>query len=192
MKLFFCGDSVTAGMELKNPETSRFSYLIDPEAENISLSGACNDWIVKQTVSWFEKGNTCDVAIIQFSFYHRWAWYGAKGEMFNVGKRETTNNFLCDGMKEAHEAYYSKIFSNTMAFNNYWKNVFLIDNYLPCKKIYLTLNHTPRKTDWSRMCRDFEMGDIWKLTGKPEYLCPMNHPNEEGHKIIAEYIKKRL
>ena len=192
MKLFFCGDSVTAGMELKNPETSRFSYLIDLEAENISLSGACNDWIVKQTVSWFEKGNTCDVAIIQFSFYHRWAWYGVKGEMFNIGKRETTNNFLCDGMRQAHEAYYSKIFSNTMAFNNYWKNVFLIDNYLPCKKIYLTLHHTPRKTDWSRMCRDFEMGDIWKLTGKPEYLCPMNHPNEEGHKIIAEYIKKRL
>ena len=192
MKLLFVGDSVTAGMELRDPEVSRFSYLIDPNATNISLSGACNDWIVKQAVSWFEKGNSCDVAIIQFSHKDRWAYYDQNGQIQNIGKRETVNNFPSDREKIAHKAYYDNIFSETMAYNNYWKNVFFIDHYLPCRKIYLTLEGTRRKTDWSRMCKDFEIGNIWELTGKPEYLYPMNHPNEEGHKIIAEYIKKRL
>ena len=81
--LFFCGDSNTFGEELQGIEEDhqkrveqRYSTLVskklDKTHENISQSGACNDWIVKTVVEWFELGNKCDTAIIQFSAATRW------------------------------------------------------------------------------------------------------------------------
>ena len=96
--LFFCGDSNTYGEELQGIENDhqkridlRYSSLVSKKLgkthENISQSGACNDWIVKTVVEWFESGNTCETAIIQFSNAHRWGWYDERGEYQNIGKK---------------------------------------------------------------------------------------------------------
>ena len=111
VNLFFCGDSVTFGMELEpEHEEYRFSNLVATDKNlthhNRSLSGACNDWIVKHAIKFFREGNTCDTAIIQFSAPERWLyWCDTLKRFQNVGNATTTNNFKSNGVREAHKAY---------------------------------------------------------------------------------------
>ena len=115
--LFFCGDSNTFGEELQGIEEDhqkrveqRYSTLVskklDKTHENISQSGACNDWIVKTVVEWFELGNKCDTAIIQFSAATRWGWYDENGQYQNMSNVNTTDCLTTDNMRYAHSTYY--------------------------------------------------------------------------------------
>ena len=167
--LFFCGDSVTFGMELEpyGREEKRFCHLVATDKNlsyhNISKSGACNDWIVKYVIQYFREGNTCDTAIIQFSAPERWRYFDPIGEVWrNIGNAKTTNNLINQGMKDAHSAYYSYVYTNQLAIENYWKNVFLIDSYLKdkCKTIYLTLENPVEKNEWTI---DVEIGSIIEI-----------------------------
>ena len=134
-QLFFCGDSVTFGMELEpNHEQYRFSQLVATDKNlsyhNISKSGACNDWIVKNAIQYFREGNTCDTAIIQFSAPERWSFFDSGRGFANIGNATTTNNLRNKRMRWAHLSYYERIYTPELANENYWKNVFLIDEYL--------------------------------------------------------------
>ena len=207
--LFFCGDSVTFGMELEpyGREEKRFSHLVATDKNlsyhNISKSGACNDWIVKYVIQYFREGNTCDTAIIQFSAPERWRYFDPIREAWrNIGNAKTTNNLKNQAMKDAHSAYYSYVYTNQLAIENYWKNVFLIDSYLKdkCKTIYLTLGNPVEKNEWTI---DAEIGSIKEIIRNSRnddetiaaamergYLG--GHPSPKGHRIIADYILKRL
>ena len=207
--LFFCGDSVTFGMELEpyGREEKRFCHLVATDKNlsyhNISKSGACNDWIVKYVIQYFREGNTCDTAIIQFSAPERWRYFDPIGEVWrNIGNAKTTNNLINQGMKDAHSAYYSYVYTNQLAIENYWKNVFLIDSYLKdkCKTIYLTLENPVEKNEWTI---DVEIGSIIEIIRNSRnddetFAAAMQsgyldgHPSPKGHRKIADYILKRL
>lgn len=192
--LLFCGDSVTYGMELEpKHEQYRFSHLVATDKNlsyhNNSKSGACNDWIVKNAIQFFREGNTCDTAIIQFSAPERWAFYDTNDVGWkNIGNSTTTNNLKSKGMKDAHTAYYQYIYTPELAFENYWKNVFFIDEYLKdkCKTIYLTLGFPVPKNGWSP---DVEIGSVKEIVGMSKLI---GHPSTEGHCKIADYILKKL
>ena len=210
--LFFCGDSNTYGEELQGIEDNhqkridlRYSSLVskklDKTHENISQSGACNDWIVKTVVEWFESGNTCETAIIQFSNPSRWGWYDERGEYQNRGSKNTTDNFLSENMKNAHSAYYKSVWTEKLALDNYWKNMFFLKNYLrgKCKVIWMTLGRLPRGNNfWRDLCHPYYIGEHkWIVDGNkcPKYDKPGftgTHPNAVGHKNIANYLLERL
>jgi len=193
--LFFCGDSVTNGIELEpwGREEKRFSTLVAKEKNlshhNISLSGACNDWIVKRTVNFFRRDNTCETAIIQFSAPERWNFYDANKERFyNVGAKKTIDNFITSRMEAAHTAYYESIYTRELAIENYWKNVFFLDQYLKdkCDTIYLTLGHPVPHNNWTP---DVEIGSVKLIVGDSRLV---GHPSKEGHRKIAKYILSKL
>ena len=210
--LFFCGDSNTYGEELQGIEDDhqkridlRYSSLVSKKLgkthENISQSGACNDWIVKTVVEWFESGNTCETAIIQFSNAHRWGWYDERGEYQNIGGKNTTDNFISEGMKNAHSAYYESVWTERLALDNYWKNMFFLKNYLrgKCKVIWMTLGRLAEGDSfWKDLCADIEIGEHkWIVDGNkcPKYDKPGftgTHPNKVGHMNIANYLLERL
>ena len=192
--LLFVGDSVTYGMELEpEHEKYRFSHLVAKEKNliysNRSLSGACNDWIVLRAVDFFRKGSTCKTAIIQFSAPERWNYYDPTEKRFqNIGNAKTTNNFRTKTMAAAHTSYYAKIYTYELALENYWKNVFFLNEYLKnkCKTIYLTLTYPVPPNGWSP---DVEIGSVKQIVGDSRLV---GHPSKEGHRKIADYILKKL
>ena len=192
--LLFVGDSVTYGMELEpEHEKYRFSHLVAQEKNltysNRSLSGACNDWIVMRAVNFFRFGSTCKTAIIQFSAPERWNYYDPSKKSFqNIGNAKTTNNLRSDHMKAAHAAYYKHIYSYELAQENYWKNVFFLDEYLKgkCKTIYLTLGNPVVKNGWAP---NVEIGSVKQIIGDSRLV---GHPSKEGHRKIADYVLSKM
>ncbi len=200
VNLFFCGDSVTFGMELEpEHEEYRFSNLVATDKNlthhNRSLSGACNDWIVKHAIKFFREGNTCDTAIIQFSAPERWNYYDpTKRRFYNIGNQKTTNNLRTPNMKNAHKMYYEHIWTEELALENYWKNVFLLDNYLKdkCKTIYLTLTYPwniHQRTRYNEWLPDVEIASCKLIVGESRLV---GHPSKEGHRKIADYVISKL
>jgi len=198
--LLFVGDSVTYGMELEPEHREyRFSHLVATDKNlsyhNNSKSGACNDWIVKRAVQFFRDGNTCDTAIIQFSAPERWAFFDPTKEVWrNIGNAKTTNNLKSQTMADAHTVYYKYIYTPELAKENYWKNVFFLNEYLKdkCKTIYLTLTHpVPQTVSGSEntWAPDVEIGSVKYIVGDSRLI---GHPSKEGHRKIADYILKKL
>ncbi len=201
--LFFCGDSFTWGEELQGidnnhsrRERERFSGVLAKRLgkthQNISRSGTSNDWIVKKTIEWFEQGNSCDTAIIQFSHEKRWIWYDEVGKPHHMPAK----------------SHNTQAPSKHTALNNYWKNMFLIRNYLKdkCNIIHLNLCEVPRvKNFWYDVVGNIDIIELKPLLrGCRENFCPkLNsnildnndnkrfsgaHPSAKGHILIAETI----
>ena len=221
--LLFVGDSDTYGAELEGlerdhtkRETLRFSNLVANDLvmthQNISKSGACNDWIVKNTIDWFEAGNVCETAVIQFSEPRRWGYYDKNGVYENMANQK---GWLAVGIKEdqlqAHQAYYESIWSEHLELDNYYKNLFFLHNYLSykCRVIFNTLIKRPvpgvgkyekiTSNSWYDICKNIEVGEHAKLIQRE--WCPYidrskglmgTHPNPQGHRNIADDILRRL
>ena len=219
--LFFCGDSFTWGEELqgiernhRKREKERFSNVLAEQLgkthENISRSGTCNDWIVKRTVQWFEAGNSCDTAYIQFSDYYRWLWYDKTGKHHHMPShyKERDIHVQTTDKQEAQKAYMSKVVSDHFALDNYWKNMFFLRNYLKdkCKIIHLTLTKLPvGKNFWYNSVDYIHIVELIPMLMKDQSnFCPKldsdildnndnkrfsgSHPSAKGHKRIANYL----
>ena len=182
--LFFCGDSFTWGEELQGPEQNhtrrekeRFSCVLSEKLgkthENISSSGTSNDWIVKNTIQWFEEGNSCDTAIIQFSQEKRWLWYDKNGKQHHMPakwKEQDTYLYISNEKQEAQQAYMKHVVSNHLTLDNYWKNMFMIRNYLKdkCRVIHLNLGEVPRnKNFWYEAVGDIDILELKPLLKLP-------------------------
>ena len=210
--LFFCGDSDTWGAELEGlegdhakRESLRFSNLVAQDLgkthHNISKSGACNDWIVKQTVDWFEAGNTCDAAIIQFSEPRRWGYYDKKGVYESMaGQKGWGHSGIKEDQLIAHKAYYESVWSLHLELDNYYKNLFFLSNYLNYKiategsysymkkpkVIFNTLTKRPKlgqghyetvkSNSWYDLCKNIAVGEHGRLIGKNR--CPLIDRNK--------------
>jgi len=221
--LLFVGDSDTWGAELEGlegdharRESLRFSNLVakalDKTYHNISLSGACNDWIVKNTIEWFEAGNVCETAVIQFSEPRRWGYYDQNGIYENMANQK---GWAAEGIKndqlEAHKAYYESVWSLHLELDNYYKNLFFLHNYLQyrCRVIFNTLLARPVPGEgkyetvpcnyWADLCKNIEIGSHKTLINYN--FCPKidrtiglagSHPNEIGHQNIANYIISKI
>jgi hypothetical protein len=235
--LLFSGCSFTKGAELQGLEddkehqrTHRFSHLVADHFgktyENIADSGASNDWIIEKTIKWFESGNTCDVAVIQFTHKQRVLWYDEiTEECYNIFLAYA-NRLFSDGylrkdskMQFAFTLFYKHIYSDYLGVSNYYKNIFLLTNYLRSKNInyiFTTIEiFTNPSNTWKELCtstirsvqsiladdtRSNSYKEYYKKTA--QYYCPdlkkydeiLNgtHPNELGHQKIAEYIIEEI
>ena len=233
--LLFVGDSFTWGEELQGPENyhykremQRFSGVmsidLDKSYDNISRSGVSNDWIVKKTVEWFEAGNSCDTAIIQFSHEKRWLWYDKQGKQHHMpskykGKGQQSYLYTSTEKEQAQHMYMKHVVSKDSVLDNYWKNMFMIRNYLKdkCKIVHLSLHTAPYGTIGKDYKENFWykcVGDVSILALKPlldgcrENFTPtLNsdildnnynkrfsgvHPSAKGHQKIAENITRLI
>jgi len=208
--LFFSGDSNTYGEELQGKENDhkkriqkRYSSLVSDKLGkthcNLSESGASNDWIVKTTVEWFERGGKCNTAIIQFSHYCRWGWYDEDGKYWNIPKSGGGRHFT-EKMNEASMNYQQSVWSEQLALDNYWKNKFFLKNYLKdkCKVIWMTLGTIPKGDNiWKNLCGDIEIGEQKRIILRnicerlDDDVLGGSHPNEVGHQNIANWVLER-
>lgn len=185
---------------------------------NLSEGGISNDWIVETTISWIEEGNICDLAIIQFAPRNRILLYThnkkelhgipvQKNQLVDLKKQK---NFLdkwkiCDN-------YYGLIYTDYLGTQNYYKNLFFLATYLKQKNInYIflvtNLEISDESIGWQSKCKDIVIQPIQnniipRKSEDPSYYCKNYaaiskkypfwltgfHPNELGHKKIAEYI----
>ena len=213
--LFFNGCSYTLGGELEGVSNNieyrrlkRFSHLVGEHFKtdyiNIATSGKSNDWIVEQTINWFEQGNTCDVAVIQFSKKNRHLLYDKRSFEYHIIPRST---------EKIADIFYKEIYTDYLGEQNYYKNLFLLNEYIKkikTKIIFLTLekNMNSSVSTWGLKCKDIKItsmvetiipddrkyycrnySKIYEFTKDKKYkLLTGSHPNELGHKLIANYV----
>jgi len=148
--LLFNGCSFTAGAELEGKnkdfeyrDKHRYSQVISERTgktyDNISRSGNSNDRITRETIDWFERDNTCDLAIIQFTCITRIEFI-SKHEQHPTNfcpggikkwdlKWHTKNNEEHKNAQEAHEFYYKHFYNDNIGLYNFYKNLFIIEQY---------------------------------------------------------------
>jgi hypothetical protein len=219
--ILFCGDSWTYGGELDqfNPELykfrrrKRFSQIVSERLNktyyNISKPGASNDWIAYHAIDWFEQGNTCDIAVIQFSVYCRFSYYDTRNKEL---KRLLPGDVI---NKVKNEDYFAKTLINEYnGYQNYFKNLFVLNKYLKnrgVKILYLNIQKPIRHIEdnqyWASYCKDIEVDCLYDVIGhvgdgrNPNFIRPQLitnktlpgiHPSVMGHSVIADHIINKL
>jgi len=145
--LLFNGCSFTFGQELEGKDNNfqyrnekRFSHLIAEKTnqtyDNISLSGNSNDRIARETLDWFNKGNTCDLAIIQFTNVGRIEYVSRyEKHPVNFCIQSISLNWKSIRVKDhidaknAHNHYYKHVYNNNLGVYNFYKNLFILEQY---------------------------------------------------------------
>jgi len=180
--LLFNGCSITHGDELegKNQDyeyqrTHRFSHLVAENLgmvyNNISVPGSSNDRIVRETIEWFEAGNTCDLAIIQFTYLERLEYIcGFYNKPLKINIALTKDYFwkIQNHVKNYYEfskqmilSYYKDVYNNNDAFYRFYKNLFLLETYFEKNNIryqFIRVNNSKIKFDktvylWKNLCK---------------------------------------
>jgi len=242
--LLFNGCSFTYGGELnginndiEHQRTHRFSHLVAEHYgktyDNVAHSRRSNDWIVEKTINWFEDGNTCDLAVIQFTENRRTIIY------YDDDKKDTQPNEYHiirpvlhtdkSNLTQCHNIhthikqrlvsniYFKNIYTEYMGQQNYYKNLFFLNNYFKTKNIpaiFLKMKtEVTNNFGWKLHCENIKVKDIGgdiiphiDDDKEKKYYCPDytylykkknqrhflfltgGHPNEFGHQKIADYI----
>jgi len=180
----FNGCSFTFGAELEGPnndlehqKSHRFSHLVgehyNKTYNNLSKSGKSNDWIVEKTINWFEEGNTCDIAVIQLTSIKRITVYDHKNEPIDIIQPilknfNRANDILYDkfvNLRLLTNNYFKYVYSDYFGQQNFYKNLFFINEYLKHKKInviYLGLLHKSEyentiNSGWKMYCNNINV-----------------------------------
>jgi hypothetical protein len=198
MHILFNGCSYTWGDELEHREQDRFSTLVSnyykASYNNISDCGRSNDAITRTTMEWFTAGNTCDLAIIQWTIISRIEGYNPQ------------EKYVCVTTQTPYKwrEYYTKYYHDQLGVDNLFKNYYLLEQYFIQQKIpYLFLLHD----DWNKIITTTD--SIWKqliikkdlhfLRGNlsdNDCILDLNnnikpnkgHPNPLGHQKISQHI----
>ena len=162
--LLFNGCSYTQGSELEGlnhdfeyRNRHRYSHIISERLgktyDNISIGNNSNDRIVRETLEWFNAGNTCDLAIIQWSHITRAEYispYAKHPVNFNpkfvTTKWEGTKKINQDHeeTKLAHEHYYKYYYSPMVGIYNFYKNLYILEQFFEKKNInYFMIKLSP-------------------------------------------------
>ena len=203
MKIVFAGCSYTAGGELENPEEERFSRLVcnklNAEEINVSRCGCSNDLILHN----FLKQPKPDVAVIQWTAISRWQiWDNGKDdwETLNVNKKYRLQwNAI---------RYYRHVYTDQHGIENYWKNVYLAEQYCKDNDIKLIMMDmdknrkiivdyvSPYQSLVKSKIPSIIKGIIPRLKQKTpewyEYYMEGKHPSPKGHQMIADYLEQHL
>tara|TARA_S200002703_G_scaffold18305_1_gene14970 strand:- start:78 stop:782 length:705 start_codon:yes stop_codon:yes gene_type:complete len=222
--LLFNGCSYTWGGELEGINkdiehrlTHRFSHLVSEKTgltyTNISRSGSSNERILRTTAEWFEEGNTCDHAIIQWTNRNRVEYFSEKQvknhhdtpRYYNIYSTIKSFNQLGKSIQES----FIHIQNDSNDQNNqdrcmYWMEHLLKDK---CSFDYLKLQKESKEV----FKEYYETGTYYKhrtkfpityinddiLNESRIFYCSRiegypnlggGHPNALGHRRIAEYI----
>ena len=161
--LLFNGCSWTYGSELEgihkdreHQRTHRFSHLVAENLgmtyDNISKSGSNNDWITEKTIEWFETGNTCDIAIIQFTIDSRTNWYDDNEREYFIGPSPSSYYPRLNSNKNIKKSvfvsnlYYKTFYSDIIGRKNRSKNLYILNQYLKNKNSKLIILDLPFTT----------------------------------------------
>lgn len=222
--LLFNGCNFTYGSYLSSNFSRLVSERLDKSYINLSDHGVSNDWIIENTINWFESGNSCDFAIIQFTVKSRIIWYDKNKTAFNFAPALLTNkeylnsdyleHLILSGAIEPLRSYYTKVHSDYSADQNFYKNLFLLQNYLNINNIphlFLSACKVPSPNKgWQDQCKGINIQHIvngpmtghpiglddvdTSLIGNPEtnpdhfINNSINRPSDLAHQKIAEYI----
>ena len=181
--ILFSGCSITYGDELENPKKDRFSK----NHVNIARCGLSNDMIVMKTIEYIEQNRDVDYVVTQFTVPRRSTYYE------NEWKSITPWN----DDKESR-AYYKFLDSQELRMMNFWKNVYVLDQYLHNIPHYFwRLSEDAEKTStndsiFKKMVPWSDMVTLRDLIGTPKthpkhYV--IGHPSIEGHKLIAQHLQ---
>jgi len=181
--LLFNGCSYTQGSELQGKnddfeyrDKHRYSQIISEKTgktyANLSMGGTSNDRITRETIEWFETGNTCDIAIIQFTHIVRTEYiskhvkhpvnFTSNGGV--VTKWQTPYKGEHKITQEAYDAYYKYFYNDNIGLYNFYKNLFILEQYFEKNNI----NHLFLKLESNRIATfkaDIEECKIRNRTG---------------------------
>ena len=223
--LLFNGCSIMNGDELQGinddfeyQRVNRFSHVIGELTGltycNISESGSCDDRILRTTMEWFEEGNTCDHAIILWSFRNRVDYFSEQvlrdhhttSRYYNMYPSRKVNRKGKPILRSLIEIQNDSNDQNNEDRCMYWMEQLLKDkcsfDYLKPEKesevgdLYYQLS--PYYKHRTKFPITYIYGDILLLPkDKLFYFCKNipgypklngGHPNELGHRKIADYI----
>ena len=210
MKIYFDGCSWTEGAELKDPHQSRFSKIIcdklGAEEYNISKSAAGNDRMVRQLLVDHKNISEFDLVIIQLTFPSRHEYYDKRKKRFRsctnwsgVAKYsiedlakitwckdrrdKILNNVKLDPIDKVWLDYYRHVYEDEYGDACEDMSATAIRSYCKANNVPLILA-TVNSKKHSKLSYDVYCGDVPKAGG--------GHPNEEGHKIIANDLLRLL
>lgn len=198
MHILFNGCSHTWGDELKNREQDRYSTLVsnhyNASHSNISECGRSNDAITRTTIEWFAAGNTCDLAIIQWTVISRIEGYSPNQGYIQI-KTQSPHKW---------DEYYKKYYHDQLGVDTLFKNYYLLEQFFIQRNIpYFFLFHdcwrdiiTNTYSVWKQFIvkKDFSIlrGNIeheHTILNVDVHIKPNNgHPNPLGHRVIADHI----
>tara|TARA_B100000927_G_C16396605_1_gene441582 strand:- start:28 stop:654 length:627 start_codon:yes stop_codon:yes gene_type:complete len=201
MKIYFDGTSWTKGDCLENPLESRFSKIIcdhyGAEEYNISKSGGCNRAIARNILE--HNLDEYDIFIIQMVNHNRTEWYDEDQKKFRQVKTSMPHSFSKE-LKNYWNTYYEKIYHKEYGITDEKIYYNLLRKTLQNKKHMIVTcareSYVPFDMDISLDLYDnkkrHSIHKKW-LENPPyprlkNYLTTANHPNELGHKIIAEML----
>jgi hypothetical protein len=197
MHIFYNGCSYTWGDELQNKEQERYGTLVSNHYNashvNISERGRSNDAIARTTMEWFINGNTCDLAIIQWTVISRIDGYDPLRKQYIFVTTQTQTKWA---------EYYKKYYHDQLGVDTLFKNYYILEQFFIQKNIpYFFLFHDC----WNDTI--FTLDSVWKnlIIKKDFHVIKGNdyhktildeihfegtkgHPNSLGHQSIANYI----
>ena len=192
MKIYFDGGSDMNGAELKNRYKTRFSRIISDYfgtiEYNTSMGGADNHRIVRQLLLNKNHISQFDYAIIQMT--PRW-----RTEYHNGRKWERVM-VPCKKCKPSSKLWLENTLAPQKVENEFWRNYFRIHDdefFLSNEKMYqITIQSHCKaygvplimlgRNQSSDLEFDFCFDESW-ISKAPD-----GHPNEEGHRQIADRI----
>lgn len=219
--LLFNGCSFTEGCELEgktkdfNHRTKhRYSHVIHERTgktyDNIALSGVSNNRITRTTIEWFENGNTCDLAIIQFTMPQRIEFIsGLTGEVslfaqVNFIPHKPNDLFNIDipidvdDLKKSYLEFYRHVYNLNVGLNNFYKDLFLLEQYfernnIPCYLLKICdVHHIQKSIDvpWTALCKNRYLniptinGDILTMSYEGEDYTPDYSKDDPKYKWL--------
>ena len=196
MRIYFDGGSDMNGAELKNRYKTRFSRLLSDHYKtheyNLSMGGADNHRIVRQLLLNKTHISEFDYAIIQMT--PRW-----RTEYHNGRKWERVM-VPCKKCKPSSKLWLENTLAPQKVENEFWRNYFRIHDdefFLSNEKMYQIMIQSHCKAygvplimlgrkQSSDLEFDFCFDESW-ISKAPD-----GHPDEEGHRQIADRLLSML
>ena len=181
--ILFTGCSLTWGDELEDREGSRFSG----KHPNIAECGMSNDLMVMKTIKYIQEHPEIEYVCAQFSVPRRLCYY-----------RNGWKNMTPWTKGVESRVWYKYIDTQENRMMNLWRNVYILEQFLKdiphyfwrasedSEKTVETDNIYRKMTKWS------DMVTLKDLLGTPDthpFHYGKGHPNEEGHRLIANHLQ---
>ena len=204
MKIYYDGCSWTWGAELEDKD-KRYSKIMSnhykAEEYNIAERGGCNRRIVRNILD--HNIDDFDLFVIQMTMQSRTEWYDEDEKKFKAVKASLPS-YLSDEERKYWHAYYEKIYHKKYGITDEKIYYNLLREILRDKKHTIVTcareSFVPFDMDISldlydnkkRHAIHKQWGDRPPYPRLKNYLTTGNHPNELGHKIIAQMLTNYL
>jgi len=208
MKIVFAGCSFTWGYELENPEEQRFSRLVcnklGAEEINVSRCGWSNDLILHNFLKFSTTCGKPDLAVIQWTQKNRWQMWDDSQDDWETLHIDKKYKLQWNAIR-----YYRHVYTKHCGIENYWKNVYLAEQYCKDNNIKLIMmnigwNKQPTVdyvSPYQVLCKGYRQNIAGGLLPKPKHIKPNElreyymknwHPSFKGHQMIADYLEAQI